>query len=184
MIATVTIPPAAEPVSLDEAKKHLRVTFAHDDDYISGLIKAARQDAEAYLNGAIMAQTLTANMQRFYGRFRLPSSPILGITSISYVDQDGNTQTVDPSVYELDAELKSVGLAYGQSWPDTRPQHNAVTVVFTAGYATTDDVPQAIKQAILLRVGELYLSRDESSRDQSKTQLTMERLLSPYRDYR
>jgi len=48
----VVSPPAVEPVTLDEAKAHLRVTIADDDGYIALLIPAARERVELFLRRA------------------------------------------------------------------------------------------------------------------------------------
>jgi hypothetical protein len=44
-----------EPISLAEAKKHLRVEFDDDNDLIQGLIVAAREYAEGFLNRVFVA---------------------------------------------------------------------------------------------------------------------------------
>ncbi len=185
MIATVTTQPAEEPVTLTEAKAHLRVSDTADDTYITAIIKAAREQAERFVNGAIVTQTLTGKLDQFFNEISLPSGPIAGITSISYIDTDGETQTVDSSIYTLDAPQRRILLAYNQEWPDTRCQKNAVTVVFTAGVAVAD-VPQSIKQAILLLVGEMYENREETviGVSASRLSLTAERLLQPFKIYR
>jgi uncharacterized phage protein (predicted DNA packaging) len=46
-----------EPISLQEAKKHLRVEFDDDDDLIQGLIVAAREYAEGFMNRPLAAKT-------------------------------------------------------------------------------------------------------------------------------
>lgn len=50
------VAPAAEPISLPEAKKHLRVDFPDDDDLILGLISSARFDAENKCNRVLVTQ--------------------------------------------------------------------------------------------------------------------------------
>ena len=43
-------PPAVEPVTVAEAKAHLRVDISDDDTYIGTLITAAREWCEEYLD--------------------------------------------------------------------------------------------------------------------------------------
>jgi uncharacterized phage protein (predicted DNA packaging) len=45
-----------EPISLSEAKRHLRVEFDDDDELIQGLIGAAREYAEGFMNRPLVAK--------------------------------------------------------------------------------------------------------------------------------
>jgi uncharacterized phiE125 gp8 family phage protein len=73
---TVETPPAIEPVTLTEAKQHLRVDIADDDTYIEALIVAARQYAEEYLDRALISQQLAVRMDTFPYEFELPRPPM------------------------------------------------------------------------------------------------------------
>src|SRR3546814_5981223 len=124
-----------EPVSLAEAKAHLRVT--DDDPYISDLstyIMAARKHVEQLLNASIVIQTRTLELDAFPadGRISLPYGPVTGVTTIAYTDADGNAATVDSHTRSKDV----VTPAYGETWPVTRDQIGAVTITYTAGMMT------------------------------------------------
>jgi hypothetical protein len=73
---TVETAPAIEPVTLAEAKQHLRVDIADDDTYIEALIVAARQYAEEYLDRALISQQLAMRMDTFPYEFELPRPPM------------------------------------------------------------------------------------------------------------
>jgi hypothetical protein len=81
----------------------------------------------------------------------IPLPPLQAIDSIVYIDPNGQQQTLDPSQYIVDAVTQwgRITPSFGQIWPPTRPQLNAVQITFTAGYAT---LPQKIVQAIKLIV--------------------------------
>lgn len=155
---SVVTAPAEEPVSLAEAKTHLRVEHDDDDAYISALISAARESAEQYLHRALITQTLKMSLDAFPAVIRLPRSPVQSITSIQYVDDAGETQTLDASDYRLDKEsiVARIEPAYGETWPTTRPVSNAVTVTFVAGYGAASAVPAPVKQAMKLHIGTYY----------------------------
>jgi uncharacterized phiE125 gp8 family phage protein len=51
--------------------------------------------------------------------------------------------------------------AYGNSWPATYPEANAVQIRLVAGYGLADDVPKEVKQAILLKIADLYENRGD-----------------------
>jgi uncharacterized phiE125 gp8 family phage protein len=150
--------PAAEPVSLADVKLHLRVDSTAEDDLIAGLITAARDYLEAFTRRAIPRQTWDWKLDAFPcgSEFYLPKAPCASVTSITYIDTDGTSQTLATSVYDTDlptgpmARAGRVFLKYQQVWPQTRSIPNAVTVRFVAGYAdsATDPYPDMLKICI------------------------------------
>ncbi len=151
-----------EPVLLAEAKAHLRVTVTDDDDYISALLVAARQMAETELRRALMTQTWTKTLDQFPDAIRLDYPPIQSVTSVKYFDTAGVQQTMDPADYEVDIQSEPgyIVPAYGTCWPETLCTINAVEVVYVAGWTSEDDVPQSIKNWMLLHIGHFYENRE------------------------
>lgn len=167
----LTTPPAAEPLALAFTKNAIRVDsdLTADDALITQHIVAARQEAEEALEASIVTQTWTATYDGFpWWREPLPleRGPVQSITSISYVDPSGNTQTLSSALYFLENLRKSdnVRLVANQYWPATAHAANAVTVVYVCGYGLPTDspvkIPAAIVDAMLLRVSDLYRNRD------------------------
>lgn len=156
-----TTAPSSEPLTLAEAKLHLRVDsdIADDDALISGLITAARQQAEVYTRRQLVSATWTHYLDWLPGEIRLERPPLTAVTWIKYIDTDGVQQTLDPSLYQVDSygEPARIRRAYGAIWPSTRSQMNAVEVKFVCGYST---VPESVKRAMLLIVGNLYENRE------------------------
>lgn len=184
MALKVITPPAAEPLTLAEAKAHLRVDGIDEDSYITALIVAARQGAESVTGRALMTQTLELAMDAFPDLISIPRPPLASITSITYVDEDGVTQTLAPSAYAVNSHAQPAAIApvYGTAWPATRAQANAVLVRYVAGYATAADVPQEIKQWMLLRIGMLFENRESVAAGVQFSALPfVDSLLDPYR---
>jgi uncharacterized phiE125 gp8 family phage protein len=163
----VTVGPILEPVTVEEAKRHLRIL---DDDTqnedIADVIKDARDWCENYIDLAILEQTITLKLDTFPAKdfITLPRSNLISITSVKYTDPDGIEQTVSTSVYAADTYGRPghVFLKDGQEWPSSlADQKNAVEVIYKAGYGNTrDSVPPAIKRAI-----KLLLSHWDSNRE-------------------
>ena len=98
----------------------------------------------------------------------VPKPPLQSITSITYVDEDGATQTLATSVYSVDAPTGPtcargrIYPKYEQEWPTTRCEPGAVTVTFVAGYGTTGaSVPARLKMGMLYDIGTLYEIRED-----------------------
>lgn len=157
-------PPATEPVSLVEAKAHLRVTGSDEDTLITALIAASREAAEHELGRALISQTWEKTLDMFPEAIELPNVPVQSVTSLKYLDSDGAEQTLSSSSYTLDNASDSrpawVTPAYGRTWPDTYAEVNAVKVRYVAGWANAATVPQAIKQWMLLNIGHWFENRE------------------------
>jgi uncharacterized phiE125 gp8 family phage protein len=186
----VTVEPAAEPVTTAEAKAHLRVTSSDDDTYIGVLIQAAREMAEVYMNRAIVTQTIAAVYDEFKPTMKLPFGGCTSIVSITYLDDDGQSQTASTSLYGVDTVRTPavVYLKHGQEWPSTYAQRSAVTVTYLAGAIpasgspTENNVPARIKQAILMMVADLYENREaQTAGYKVETNPAVQSLLYPLR---
>lgn len=185
----VSVAPTAEPVTLAEAKAHMVVTSGDDDAYIYALITAAREMAETYTGRAIPTQTLRLTLDCFpAGAIYLPRAPVQSLTSIAYTDEDGNGQTFSNTQTDFSGTvLHRVEPAVDYSWPSTQSEKiGAVVVTYVAGYGTATDspnpIPLAIRQAILVKVAELYEHREESIvAATSAATNTFKSLLAPYR---
>jgi hypothetical protein len=219
MSSKIISAPSGEPVALADAKKHLRVDFADDDNLILTLISAARQQAETICRRALVSQQWKVVLDQFpvpgmnigsanwYGpqwgispgpltvlspsgktgyEIYLPLPPLVSVDSIQYIDVNGIKQTLDPSLYIVDdiSEPARITPSYGATWPGTQNVINAVIVTFTTGYGTPSDVPQAIKQWMLLAIGAMYENREADvlvARGSVASMPFADGLLEPYR---
>ncbi len=164
---TRATPPAAEPVSVSEAKAHLRVDISDDDSYISTLITAAREWCEQYLDRTLINTQWTMRLDSFPYEIELPRPPIAtsGTTtavSLTYTLGDDSTATLSTTAYRVDRNSTPgvVRQLRAGTWPANLDDYNAVAVTWWAGYgASGTSVPAAIRHAILMIVGHWYESR-------------------------
>lgn len=153
--------PTVEPLTVDQVMEHLRL-----DEYetmLPLLIASARVSAEAATSLALMTQTLDLYLDAFpAAEIILPRSPLQSVTSITYTDTDGATQTLAASEYQVDTASAPPRIvpAYGKSWPSTRQQINAVKVRFVCGHTDAASVPADVKAWMLLSIGTAYEHRE------------------------
>ena len=159
--------PTEEPVSLAEAKAHLRVDLDADDAFIEDAITAARATLELEMRRSFLTTYWTLGLDAFPDRrrLRLPRPPLQSVEGITYLDGDGTAQTLDPAVYGVDtlSEPGRVYLKPAQVWPGTSAVPNAVQITFVAGWDDVLYVPAGIKSAIKLLLGHLYENREGTS---------------------
>lgn len=133
------------------------------DPELTALIKAARVAAEGYTRRALVTQTWDLKLDRFpCWTINVPKPVLQSVVSITYVDTDGVTQTLDPSQYLVDTSSTPARITpvFGGIWPVTRWQNNAVTVRFVAGYGLAAAVPDGIKAWMIIRIKHLFDNPD------------------------
>ncbi len=184
-----TVEPATEPITLAEARAHLRVDDTTENDYITALITVAREHVESLTDRQLITATYALRLDDFPRRscdiIRPPRPRLIAVSSITYVDTAGDTQTLAAADYQVDAVSEPCRIlpAYGLTWPSTRSQLNAVTITYTAGYGAAAVVPKAIKQAILMLVAHWFENREPVvvGTITSEVPMTVKALLGPYR---
>ena len=149
--ATVTVAPAAEPVSLVEAKAHCGIEDTSRDTELAIYIAAARSYVESYCGIHLASRTVTVKCDSFDDFAHFPVVPLASVSSVSYVDANGATQTLPTSVYEVrsDGLTASLALKANQAWPHAQGG-SRITVTAVTGGST----PDAVKHALLLMIGQ------------------------------
>lgn len=175
-----------EPVSLDEARLHLRVDPGDEDPLIAALITAARQMCEGELRRAIVTANFELRADRFPDALRLEWPRVLDIDAVEYLDADGVLRTLDPADYVLDASCDVAAAwlapARGKAWPDTSDEINAVRVRYTSGFGDTPAaVPQVVKSWILLHTAAMYENREALAAKDMKSLPFLAGLIDQYR---
>lgn len=176
-----------EPITLAEAKAHLRVTVSSEDALITALITAARTTCEERLRRTLIDTDWQLTLDAFPCALPLRMPRVIAVESVEYVDSAGAPQTLAGSEYQVDGESEPGWIvpAYGKAWPATREQANAVTVTYSCGYGVAaSDVPGPIKQWILLQIGALYANREAVVATPGIVAVDLgfaDRLLDPYR---
>lgn len=153
-----------EPLTLAEVKAHSRISSTDEDGLLTSLIAAARGYTERRTRRQIILRGLDLHLDDFpAGRIpiTLPRPPLRSVNQIRYVTDDGSTTIATTNlVIDADSEPGRVSMIDGQVWPTPRDVMNAVTITYTAGYAQASDVPQELKQAMLLLVAHWYEHRE------------------------
>lgn len=197
-------PPAIMPVSLEEAKRHLGVEFADDDNLIQGFIGAATDHLDGWsgiLGRCLVEQEWRQEFDRFARELCLPLGSVIGGLSVTWRNATGQVSTVPPASYDLrtDAGGRAV-IAFdaGYSFPGDLHESRAVSVTYKAGYPTVPEVPAegekpavparstvppALKTAILLLVAQWYNTRESviTGTITSQMPLAFDALIVPYR---
>lgn len=151
-----TVEPTIEPVDVESLRTHSRIDYQDEDDVLRGYLLAARRMLETDTERALLTQTWTLTMDCFpCDAIELRRCPVQSVTSISYLDTDGASQTLATSVYTVSTtcEPARITLKYGQVWPTTYMQEGAITITFVAGSTTAAAVDPMAGQAIRMLAG-------------------------------
>lgn len=156
--------PTSLPVSVSDAKEHLRVTDDEEDAYIRALIMAARDYAETATRQQLVSRDYAETLDNFPATIELSRWPVSTVASIGYRDENGSSQVVASTAYQVDyTESPSrIVPSVNDSWPMTQTGRlNAVTIAYTAGPSTAGTFDFRARAGMLMLVGHWYRNREE-----------------------
>lgn len=187
MSLVLTSGPVNEPITVDEAKTHLRVDGSDEDALITSLIMTSRLHVEAALGLALITQSWTLLQDEWPrdGRVEIPLQPLQAVTEIRTRAHDDTLTVIDAATYVVDIAGKPPRVVpNGAGWPAPGKPVNGIEVDFTAGYGlNAADVPSPIRQALLMLVAHWYEHRDPIEIGSPGVAIPpgVSRLLKPYR---
>lgn len=147
--------PAAEPVTLAEAKLQLRVDGSSEDSYITLLITAARRAAEEFMRRSLITQTWELKYDDSAPeKVRLLRGPVQSVTSVKSITRAGVETTLSSSGYYLNAGKEELIF-------DSGPIGDFITIEYVAGYGNAAAIPESIKQGMLSHVAAMFENRVE-----------------------
>ena len=187
MALKLKIPPASEPLTLSEAKAYLRISDTDDDALISALISAVRQKFEDWARRSLITQTWTLWLdglpndahspqrlegvfdfpvhlyERFCRTIEIPRGPLQAVTFFKTYDTADTAAVFDSSNYQVDAASVPGRIALKQTaaWPSGLREVNAVEIEFVAGYGNAADVPEPVKQGMLVWIKLLFAGKSK-----------------------
>ena len=169
-----------------EAKDFLKVDTTADDTLIDSLIKAATQSCQIFTNRYFLDTRVTQYSDNWFEFYRLYKSPVIAITHVKYYDTNDTLQTLASSNYILDniSQPARIGISIDGTLPNLADRINAVEVKYSVGYGfTSDDVPEGIKQAVLITIGNWYENRQTviTGRTATELPLSSQYLLEQYK---
>ena len=158
MTTTLLIGPTAEPVTLTEAKAHLRVDSSAEDTLIQSLIMASRLHIEAALDLALITQTWRFQLDRWprARSLNLPLRPVQSLTAVKVFTSDDESEVLDNAAFILDGTANPARLILSgrASLPLPGRAANGIEIGFVAGYL--------MYGAIFLALGSLCESLQEA----------------------
>lgn len=169
----VTVDQTNELWTSAEVKNYLKVDDSTDDSLISTMLKAARQAVEARQNISTLTKTIVQKLERFPSSYKVATDyenvikllvyPCVAVSLITYLDENGTSQVLSQSLYEVDTFRGIIAESVGDDFPDTYLSLNDVTITYTAGYGiNATDCPSDIRIAILKLVASMYDNRGDS----------------------
>tara|TARA_R100000655_G_C2981256_1_gene191849 strand:- start:850 stop:1431 length:582 start_codon:yes stop_codon:yes gene_type:complete len=160
----VNTPASTAIITTAEAKSHLKVDTSADDTLIDNLVQAATDSAQKFTNRFFINTVIIQYGDIWNDILVLFKSKVNSIEHIKYYDSDNTLQTLDTAIYlsDMNHQPARIGLSPNKTFPKLADRINAVEVKYQVGYGTgAVDVPQGIKQAVLLIVGNWYENRQQ-----------------------
>ena len=190
MALVMTSGPATEPVTVTEAKAHMRTDGAVEDVLIASLILTSRLHVEAALGFALINQSWTLILDRWPPgtEVEIPLAPLQAISAVKVKNTAGVATAVAPTNYLVDLASKPPRLVWNNAArPDPGIPAAGIEIDFTAGFgASAATVPAPLKHAVLMLTAHWYEHRDANEIGSSAARIpdAISDLIQPFRKIR
>lgn len=151
----------AEPIERSDAQAQVSADEVDFDTTLDMLIASARAHVEAYCNRAFAPHEMIWACDSFEDLARLPMAPAAAVTEITYIDPNGEEQTLPEVVYRLNADglSPSISLRRGQVWPAIS---HGERIKVSASFG--GDCPADVKHAMLLLIASGFTAKENDER--------------------
>ncbi len=187
MTAALITAPALEPVTLADAKAHLRLDTDDDDTLLTAAIVAARVHVEALTRRCLIEQGWRVYLDRWPRKriVKLSPAPLISVDAVTVYDANGDPTVVDADDYEVDAVAVPGRLVLSGNAPVVVGKAvNGIEIDVTAGFGPSSiEVPAPLRQAIMMLTAHWYEHRGAVGHDMAGAvpPLGFDALIAPYR---
>jgi len=146
MTSRLLFAPAAEPLTLDDLKRHLEIDDAASDDLLTPLIVVARAAVERLTGRLMITQSWRVSLDDVpdHGLIRLPIGPVQTVSSVKVYDGLGGSIIWPGSAYTLDLVGEPARLLFHGSQPVPNRCLNDIEIDVVAGYGASADAVRPI----------------------------------------
>jgi len=155
--------PTLRPVSLDEAKEHLRITGTVEDNVLAIYLDSAIAACENKLQYAIMDSVFKLYVSSYTQHISLQKKFVTAIGSVNYYDDNGDLQAVASGNYAVQT-FRSPNVLYFDedfSEPSTDSRDFPIEITFNAGATAATGVLPTIRNAVLIECADRYEHRHD-----------------------
>ena len=186
MANVLITPPAIEPLSLIEARAHLRLDTTDEDDLVTALIAAARHVVERETRRALITQTWRVILDAWpdLNTFRIPLAPFISLSAIRTFDAANTATFLSASAYYVDAQPGATRVQFTLQPPNPGRAIAGIELDVVIGYgAGAASVPDPLRLAIRLLVARWFEARGDAAADAGALQIPplIAALLQPFR---
>lgn len=184
-VATKTVAATFQPLGMDDLKRMIPVSGNHWDNVLEAALAEGIEQFENDTGIVCCTSTWQEKLDDWpeCGYIRLQRRPVASVSSITYLDSNGDSQTWASSNYTLDSNraIASIFPTYSAVFPSLRGIENSVTITYVAGYTSALNVPQIAKFAIVGAAKQLFgMSINDSAMIEDGAKI-YERLIERFR---
>jgi uncharacterized phiE125 gp8 family phage protein len=184
MTYALITPPAAEALTLADAKAHLRLDDGNEDALMAALIRTARDHLERTTSLCLITQTWRLYLDRppEDGVIQIARGPVQAIESLKLYDPSGEEVTLPLTGHILDGNARPARVILNRSVSTARAI-NGIELDFTAGFGETGtDVPDTLKRAMLMHIAQMFTFRGAVAIEDQPADIPAgyDRLIAPF----